>query len=130
MPSRPSSAVRWGVAIENLLRPAMCVGYGDRVDGRPPRTVCRNGGPVSPAVGTGPYFHCRSFSGLQRGCADIACIADQRPAALFNALGCDAVLASHPKPRTRNPPKLQQLRARLQWGSKNCGIAENIDGAV
>jgi hypothetical protein len=35
-----------------------CVVYGDRVDGRPPRTVCRNGGPVSPAVGTGtgPYL--------------------------------------------------------------------------
>ena len=33
----------------------MCVGYGDWVGGRPPRTVCRNGGPVSPAVGTGPY---------------------------------------------------------------------------
>jgi hypothetical protein len=46
------------VAGEILVRLSTCVGYGYRVDGRPPRTVCLNGGPVSPAVGTGtgPYL--------------------------------------------------------------------------
>ena len=43
------------VGMRNLVHPSTRVGYRGRVVGRPPRTVCRNGGTGLARSGTGPY---------------------------------------------------------------------------
>jgi hypothetical protein len=46
---------------------SMCVGYGDRVGGRPPRTVCRNGGAGLARSGDrslSPFFGLRRMDAL------------------------------------------------------------------
>ena len=52
---------------ENLMHLSMCVGYGDWVGGRPPRTVCRNGGAGLARSGDrslSPFFGLRRMDAL------------------------------------------------------------------
>jgi hypothetical protein len=111
--------------------------------GRLPRTVCRNGGrsrlqwgPV-PTPPTFPHFLGRPdavagplASILQQACGEqvVALRLPLTAQGEIGALGCDAVLASHPKPRARNPQRSRQLRSRPQWASLT--TCRSIDWSV
>jgi hypothetical protein len=79
-----------------------------------PAPSAANGGPVSPAVGTGPCYIANISHpahlllpgwAIARSCSGPA--ASKWISSVLveeiNALGCDTYLAPHPKPRTGNP---------------------------
>jgi hypothetical protein len=107
------------VGIREFDVPLGVLGYGGWVGGRQPRTVCCNGGPVSPAVGPVPPTR-MFFPYLLILWAAPA--RDRLSPPLYSTaqerIGVRRRVASHPKPRTRNTPN--HGRSGLARSGQSC----------